>query len=214
MFGMAVAEQVACGSCGAVTHRLAYSQFFHIVHAAALRGAAAAAPRGVTRLETLLHGLLSGDTKRCDRDERGCGQEAPIRHSLSRAPSVFTISLAWDTAQASEAEVAATMAALGTTLRPERVFRGAASSGRQAAAAHAPPPFELRALVCYYGSHYASFARTDEPLVGFEAPPAAWTRFDDASVTHVGGWQAVCDACARGHLQPTVLFYEEAETSF
>jgi hypothetical protein len=24
----------------------------------------------------------------------------------------------------------------------------------------------------------------------------------------VGSWEAVCDACARGHLQPTVLFYE------
>ena len=37
-----------------------------------------------------------------------------------------------------------------------------------------------------------------------------WTRIDDASVTSVGSWDAVCDACARGHLQPTVLFYERA----
>jgi hypothetical protein len=24
----------------------------------------------------------------------------------------------------------------------------------------------------------------------------------------VGGWEALCSACSRGHLQPTVLFYE------
>ncbi len=41
-----------------------------------------------------------------------------------------------------------------------------------------------------------------------------WTRFDDASVSVVGGWGAVCDACARGHLLPTVLFYERAASHF
>jgi hypothetical protein len=41
-----------------------------------------------------------------------------------------------------------------------------------------------------------------------------WSRFDDASVTRVGGWDAVCDACARGHLQPTVLFYEKLPQLF
>ena len=39
---------------------------------------------------------------------------------------------------------------------------------------------------------------------------AIWTRIDDASVTVVGSWEALCVACARGHLQPTVLFYERA----
>jgi hypothetical protein len=40
--------------------------------------------------------------------------------------------------------------ALGTTLRPEVVYGGRETRS-----------YELRALVCYYGSHYASFARTD-----------------------------------------------------
>lgn len=96
--------------------------------------------------------------------------------------------------------------ALSDSLRPRCVYRDA----RQPLAEC--ERYQLRALVCYYGSHYASFARTDDPDAlatgGFEAPPPAWTRFDDAAVTHVGGWQAVCDACARGHLQPTVLFFE------
>ncbi len=44
--------------------------------------------------------------------------------------------------------------ALGTTLRPELIY----CNGRRDDAAS----YELRAVVCYYGSHYASFARTDE----------------------------------------------------
>jgi hypothetical protein len=141
MFGMAVAELVACAGCGAATHRQAYSQFFHIVHAAALRAVAAAPPRGAT-FESLLHSLLSGGTKCCDRDERGCGLEAPNHHLLLRCPEVFTISVAWDTAAAPEAEVAATMAALGTSLRPELVYSDISWQ-------LVVPPFELRALVCY-----------------------------------------------------------------
>ena len=94
--------------------------------------------------------------------------------------------------------------------------------------------YELRALVCYYGSHYACFVRTDEPdahalcasrhggagaarsvlalfvlICGLATRCSPqWTRIDDASVTVVGSWEALCAACARGHLQPTVLFYE------
>jgi hypothetical protein len=41
-----------------------------------------------------------------------------------------------------------------------------------------------------------------------------WTRFDDESVSVVGGWGAVCDACARRRLLPTVLFYERAASHF
>jgi hypothetical protein len=33
-------------------------------------------------------------------------------------------------------------------------------------------------------------------------------------VSVVGGWDAVCDACARGHLLPTVLFYERIASHF
>jgi hypothetical protein len=33
-------------------------------------------------------------------------------------------------------------------------------------------------------------------------------------VARVGGWDALCDACARGHLQPTILFYERLPQLF
>jgi len=111
--------------------------------------------------------------------------------------------------------------ALQPELCPEQVFDDAPPSSAS---------YELRAMVCYYGSHYAAYARTDEPadsrcalcravrralrvLMRVRCRPA-WTRFDDTSVTRVGGWEALCDACARGHLQPTTLFYEREEHSF
>jgi hypothetical protein len=205
MFGLHVHEAVRCGVCAAVTHQLQYTAFFHIVHAAALRAARGAVGPGAPFDGVLAH-LLCGDTKRCDKDAGGCGAAAPIAHALAQPPEVFTLSLAWDTAQAAEEEVASTMRALGVQLQPERVF----TPERRRAA----PPYELRALACFYGSHYVSFARTDEPEAdpfGVQgAPPEPeWTRFDDASVSRVGRWADVCAACAKGHLQPTVLFYEQ-----
>ncbi len=59
--------------------------------------------------EQLLASSQGGDCKGCDCDEGGCGAPRPIQHALEAAPTVYTISLAWDTAQAPEAEVAATM---------------------------------------------------------------------------------------------------------
>jgi hypothetical protein len=126
--------------------------------------------------ERLLAHLQRGDTKRCDKDVGGCGTPARVQHQLMHAPEVFTISLAWDTTQAAEDEVAATMKArlrvqlacsgagadasrdvqaLRPTLQPAKVYNSASSS------ISASDEYELRAMVCYYGNHYAAYARTD-----------------------------------------------------
>lgn len=152
--------------------------------------------------ERRLAGLMSTDTKSCDAEAGGCGRSVPQTFSLRRPPKVFTLSLKWEAATATEAAVEATMGSIGTTLYLSRVFRG-----RDGGTASEHPlrddesPMELRALVCFYGSHYCALARTDE------AAGAVWARFDDASVSTVGSWADACRACARGHLQPTVLFY-------
>jgi hypothetical protein len=41
----------------------------------------------------------------------GCGKRINISYTLERQPSVFTISLAWETSQADEEEVTATLMA-------------------------------------------------------------------------------------------------------
>jgi len=206
-FGLEVQEGARCGACGKVSHALTYTTFFHLVHAAPLRAAAAVKPRSSRKvpltpqraLEKRLAGLLAAEsvTKKCDEDAGGCGAAAPAEHALLFCPKVFTLSLTWDTASASEAEVLATMGALGESLRPARVYP--ASDALPASAKEAV--YDARALVCYYGSHYACFTRGQAD--------ALWTRFDDAAVTPVGSWEEMSAAAARGHLQPTVVFYEQ-----
>jgi hypothetical protein len=110
--------------------------------------------------------------------------------------------------------------ALRTTLQPELMYvngrrRGAAAAGRYA----------LRALLCFCGSHYAAYARTDgsddacapaaadDEAGGLEAQH--WARFDDAAVRAVpGGWPGVRAACARARQQPTLLLYERVPHAF
>jgi hypothetical protein len=161
MFGFGVREAAVCTAPGCrrkVTHELSFRSFFHIVFSTALRDAHTAAAAQGLRLsfEELLAQLQAGDVKRCDKDVGGCGAAARVRHDLEAPPTVFTISLAWDAAQAAEDVVAATMKALRPELRPELVFD---NPPRQ----EATGLYELRAMVCYYGSHYAAYARTDDP---------------------------------------------------
>ena len=61
--------------------------------------------------EALLRAVQGGDSKSCDTDAGGCGKLYPVLHGLERPPQVFTVSLAWDSAQAGEEEVAATLKA-------------------------------------------------------------------------------------------------------
>ena len=107
MFILAVQERVVCAECGVSSHALTYDTFFHLVHSTALREERRR--QGGGSLEDVLAGLIGSDTKGCDRDLRGCGRQMPVTFQLMRLPQVFTISLAWDTAQASEVEVAETM---------------------------------------------------------------------------------------------------------
>ena len=62
-------------------------------------------------------------------------------------------------------------------------------------------------MVCC-GARYATFARTGEDGGG------PWSRFDDAGVGEIGDWAALCAACARERLQPTVLFFELEPSNF
>ena len=157
-FGLEMREHVYCDACRLTTHKMSFLTFFHLVHATALRHAAERCPAGAP-LEERLAFLLAEESKSCDTDYRGCGKQTPICHSLDRVPEVFTISLGWDSSTASEAEVGATLRALAPTIFPQLVYRGT------------PPPleramFELRAMVCYYGSHYVSIVRTSEAFQG------------------------------------------------
>jgi hypothetical protein len=75
----------------------------------ALRAAHAANAR--SSFEERLAGILSEDCKGCDPDVGGCGKRSNVSYTLERQLPVFTISLAWETSQADEEEVTATLKA-------------------------------------------------------------------------------------------------------
>jgi hypothetical protein len=135
MFGIGIREYVHCSRCRLDTHSLQYRTFFHIAsrrvrkrrcvlrvaferQRAELRFLRARSTElrvahgigAASSFEELLSQLQHG-TKGCDTDRGGCGLPAPVTHALDALPSVYTLSLVWDTAQASEADVAATLQA-------------------------------------------------------------------------------------------------------
>lgn len=70
--------------------------------------------------------------------------------------------------------------------------------------------YELFGLVCYWGSHYISFFRSDE----FDAN--YWVCYDDTVITKVNSWKELIVKCLKGHFHPTILFYRkiDSEKSF
>jgi hypothetical protein len=158
MFGLEMSEFVFCERCRLKTHVLGFNTFFHLVHATALRHAAEQCPPSAS-FEQRLAILLDEESKTCDTDLHGCGKQTPITHGLGRLPTVFTISLGWDSSVASEAEVGATFKALSPSIFPQLVFRGTQQTPEREL-------FELRAMVLYYGSHYVSIVRTSEAFKG------------------------------------------------
>jgi hypothetical protein len=87
---------------------LTFSSSFYRSCSTALREAYAFDPSA--SFEARLARLQSG-TKGCDTDMRGCGKARAILHALERQPSVYTISLAWEAAQAAQEDVLITMQA-------------------------------------------------------------------------------------------------------
>jgi len=56
-------------------------------------------------------------------------------------------------------------------------------------------------MICYYGKHYIAFF--------FNSARKQWFYFDDSTVKMVGTeWTDIQSRCVKGHLQPSVLFYE------
>ena len=186
---------------------LQYVQYFKLVPAAGLRSAAEAAPPG-TPFESVLRSATRGGGRGAGVPASN-GASAPPQPAaataptaitgptLLRRPAVLALALVWDSARAAPAAVAAVARALSPTLDAASLFDGAPAG----------PPHTLRSIVCYSGHHYRAYAQ-EEGDRGSCA--GAWTRLDDAAVTHVGGWPDVAAAIAATGEQPALLFYEDA----
>lgn len=114
---------------------------------------------------------------------------------LLRTPSVFTLSLVWDSPRATKEAVAGAMRAVQPTVDLAGLF----SLGPEATPAG---PYYLRCLVCYIGHHYLSYALSEELH--------QWLLLDDTVIKLVGSWEDVLETIVRESHQPSVLFYEAA----
>ena len=188
-FGLHVFECVHCPACDLKTHRNDYIQYFYTVSATALRTVAAAF--GSTSTGQLLRMVEEQVQKSCDTDVGGCNVRYSVRHSLTHAPRVFTLQLAWESNSEARADILGTLEAVQETLKVQDMYAELP--------ADAPSVYTLRSMVAYYGSHYLAFVMRPDLEV--------WVMFDDAAVTKIGTWAQVVRKCHVGRIQPSVLFY-------
>ncbi|KAL3139457.1 hypothetical protein ABBQ38_003787 [Trebouxia sp. C0009 RCD-2024] len=192
MFGLHVQESVECRVCRASTRKQEYDTYFYDVTACELAAEERRQPR--RRLGQLLHAIEAASHRACSKDEGGCGKVNTVQHRLhphAAPPVVFTLQLAWLTANANEAFIRTVMLGLRQELDLADMYHGLHSG------AHV---YWLSSMTCYYGSHYVTYALR---------PDSKWYRFSDACVTQIGSWRKVMQSCTIGRHQPSLLFYEK-----
>ncbi|KAJ7551918.1 hypothetical protein O6H91_06G034700 [Diphasiastrum complanatum] len=188
LFGLDIAEQMNCKSCGLESRHLKYTSFFHNINASALRTAKIMYPE--SSLDELLKYVDMNHQLACDVESGGCGRQNYIHHLLRAPPPVFTTVLGWQNGQENLEDISATIDAIDMDVDVGIVYRGLDEGYKH----------QLVSVVCYYGQHYHCFA--------YNHDLRTWVMFDDVTVKVVGEWDEVVSTCRRGHLQPQVLFYE------
>jgi hypothetical protein len=66
--------------------------------------------------------------------------------------------------------------------------------------------YELFGLVCYWGSHYICFFKSD-------SSDTQWVSYDDTIVIKVPSWKDLIVKCLKSHFHPTILFYKKSDSS-
>jgi len=187
-FGQDITDSVLCRACGLNSYTLKYTSFSHTVTASSLREAQNEARCMEERGLASLLKRSSDESRSCDKDQNGCGRMLPLKRSLDRAPEVFTLSLIWERENEDMEVISATMCAIQQELNLAAVYPGISDH-----------TYRLNSIVCYYGKHYFCFV-----LVA----PDKWLLCDDTKVSEVGSWENVSVRCWKGHLQPSVLFFQ------
>jgi len=123
----------------------------------------------------------------------GKGQPAPGGNKLQmlRAPRVFTLGLASDTAHASKAEISESLQGIDERLNLRDVYEGLVGGGG----------CDLVALTAFYEQHYVCFC--------FSHTAGQWIHYDDDTRRLLGkDFDSVKEKCIAGRLHPQLLFYE------
>jgi hypothetical protein len=137
---------------------------------------------------------------------RECGTPLVTDFYLRSAPSVFALGLVWmDSEQCPLDEISSIVKMLPMEIDLDNLLLPMSLQAMQFGHTNYMPRakylYKFRGMVCYYGRHYKTYF--------WSAVSRQWVSFDDARVEQLGpDWDAVVQKCLRGHLQPTVLFYE------
>ncbi|KAK9804439.1 hypothetical protein WJX73_000629 [Symbiochloris irregularis] len=193
-FGMRVQESVYCAPCAKHSHKTEYTQHFFNASATALRLQLIAAQfedeQEMPSLAALLRLTEQQHQKSCDKDIGGCGELQSPQHMLvGGAPRVFALQLAWERQQEAVQDINDTMSCIQEDLDLSEVFVGTGGSSSR---------YQLRSMVGFYGAHYSALV----------CDHGQWLMVDDTLVRPIGTWGDVLRTCQRGHIQPSVLFFE------
>lgn len=139
--------------------------------------------------------MAQQEMKNCDKDVGGCGKQSHVTKVLTKAPTMVALQLSWEVSVTRE-EIEQVMKIISTSLSLEDAF-GAAHVPKKM-----PPVHKLTSFIGYYGQHYYAFILKKDTGV--------WLMLDDASISSVGDWAAVCQKLKAGRIQASVLFYEAA----
>jgi len=144
-----------------------------------------------------------------------CPGPAKLQRWLLELPEVFALQCVWASSESERADIQTLMEAIPMELHADQFMKvhggetaaaGAAAravpgqAGGASAAARRKYSYQFRGCILYYGRHYMS--------VFWSSAFRSFIMFDDRRVVDLGQWPAVLERCAKGKLQPTLLFYE------
>jgi len=132
------------------------------------------------------------DVRPCPNNK--CDNQCTISHYLTSQPEVFSVSIAWDSPDPPISDIQTVLRMIDMSIDIGNIF---AFDGTKKPSFY----YRLRGMICYYGKHYIAFF--------FNYARKQWFYFDDSTVKMVGTeWSDIQNRCTKGHLQPSVLFYE------
>ncbi|KAK9875001.1 hypothetical protein WA026_005813 [Henosepilachna vigintioctopunctata] len=197
-FAMTLVEQTVCGSCGATSEPLSYTQMVHYVSTSTLvyqvrNGGARASPYNHTTFGQLLRKAGNmGDVRMCPSH---CGAVIQISRTLMNWPEIVSIGLVWNSERPSLEHIMEVFSTIGTSMLLGDVFTSVTDKKWTENCTH-----NLVGVVTYYGKHYSTFF--------FHTKLRVWIYFDDATVRQVGPhWEQVVEKCRKGRYQPLLLLY-------
>lgn len=197
VFGLKTVEHIECTSCGASTEPIKSTLFTAYSYAAGLRSVYAKNPTS-SFCEII---AMAGADKRCCPNRENCDKMCPITHSLLSLPEIFTVSIVWDSADPSVSEVESILNMISWQIDLGNIFH---LDSKYSTKFGSSCLYRLRGMICYYGKHYTAYF--------YSVKNQQWFVFDDSTVKPIGvDWPTIRSKCLKGHLQPSMLFYEREE---